>query len=92
MHLPVAREAASITARSKALEWMSIYVGLAHSKLWRAKLLDTTPWDKKIRDGGSHGLLVYRGRTAQEEARTATSHLTAQVGNIVFCLTCGSYA
>ena len=53
MHLPVAQAAAAIAARWKALEWMATYVGLAHSKLWRAKLLDTTPWIKKIRGGAA---------------------------------------
>ena len=37
MHLPVAQAAASIAASSYALEWIAIYVGLAHAKLWRAK-------------------------------------------------------
>ena len=47
MHPSVETLVATVATRAKAFEWVTTYIGLAPARLWKSRLVDTTPWPKR---------------------------------------------
>jgi hypothetical protein len=90
LHTDVNDVAATLAARSKALEWAASYVGFAHAALWKGNVRDTTPWQDQRSLRGE--LTLYRGRAARVKPSAQASHVVAYVGPFTFCLKCGRYS